>query len=1140
MAGLLIDLDVKFEGSGIAGAIGGQAAMLSKVVAAVEKLSGGPDQLLDLEGALGALPKPPGLDGIAKLSGGFSATIGTIPTDFGSLLAPLLAPLEKLTPDALGKASFGVSIQGIGLLRAVLELASQEILSGAEPFPLSAEAWSKQPMPSQAMDVAALRERLATVETAIAAFGPKLDALKLLELLQRAAPGQLAFGKWPTIPVIGEVTEVVETAVRWRAQTPAQLTINLRQDLERIARLIATPRDAVALPLINQANTAASAAEIVPSTLDSLEPQLASLRRKVLESGAQASPFELRELELAVVELERIAQALRLEDSPLAHVEHLHKRLELQLARVVRTLFPAWDPSFITNAVARLLAKIPAANPDPLAGLVTELEKFDTSFLTKPMSAVRDKVQAAVDEVTGAMQTVESSVRGALDPVARALDDARDAAKLDQIHAALVELPKTLHDFVEQRIRPVIEPLITAIREAIETVSKAADDFDPAAIVEPLKNAMLEISARLDSGDVAQGLKEVDSALKAALEAVTKLDLHGAADQAIARLGEVEKKLAALDPNTIPEPAQPMVKQAIDAITDVDFAQLVADPIAKGVASALEKGPAAVISSLEDALGELKERIERFRPSAAIGAQLDAPFEQLLATLRAFQPSQLIERVTAAIASVAERVRLLEPGQVIEPLVALHTELQQKLAPLRPSKLVEPVNQAIAAAIQRVFEASGVDDVFDGIDEVLRRLREVLELMEATRSSLESIASMLADPGDVEGALDDLVESTLGRLDPVQLSELGGAFAARAASVQAIDRNQLADAIASALDAAGRKTPDALRSRESVRLREIVFAFPLEQLAASRNTPSQRRFEDLIRRLRAAAGVLEKSVEPWSDAAPKFAALASEIQPRLETYARLSQVDGHPVFAEFAQAPADIPALKEAVRQAMRDGLRLPFTALFGLFKALAPHAAGAASGLAHVVGALRAKLDEISGEQGVGGLAHSIEKAADLLKHIDLAPLTTPLDEIFARIESALAALDPAPLGVALNAAAQEIAGLLDLSTLVEAHSLDALNATYAQAQAKLARLSPSAMISATLDPVFDDLLKSVTPVIELPAHLKALVQETGGRLSGDVVAELGRVEVAFDEMLHAIPFGGEGGSVSVEVHVSATASVS
>jgi hypothetical protein len=60
------------------------------------------------------------------------------------------------------------------------------------------------------------------------------------------------------------------------------------------------------------------------------------------------------------------------------------------------------------------------------------------------------------------------------------------------------------------------------------------------------------------------------------------------------------------------------------------------------------------------------------------------------------------------------------------------------------------------------------------------------------------------------------------------------------------------------------------------------------------------------------------------------------------------------------------------------------------------------------------------------------------------------------------------------------------------------------------------------------------VLPLFELPARLRELSDAAVAALGGALLAELAKVEAAFDAMLNAIPLDGGGGGASISVSAS------
>jgi hypothetical protein len=165
-----------------------------------------------------------------------------------------------------------------------------------------------------------------------------------------------------------------------------------------------------------------------------------------------------------------------------------------------------------------------------------------------------------------------------------------------------------------------------AITGAVDTVSGAADLFDPEALLGPVRDALQSAADRLSDSEVTAVFQQVGEALDQAISALQSLDLAPAAGESISLLQEIEEKLAAIDPSLIPDSAKPLLRQAVQAVTQVDFTAEVATPLVRDAEEALKAGPSALLDSLDEAMEQVRERIEAFKPSQVVAEALDEPF----------------------------------------------------------------------------------------------------------------------------------------------------------------------------------------------------------------------------------------------------------------------------------------------------------------------------------------------------------------------------------------------------------------------------------------------------------------------------------------------------------------------------------
>jgi hypothetical protein len=854
----------------------------------------------------------------------------------------------------------------------------------------------------------------------------------------------------------------------------------------------------------------------------------------MLSPTAHPSFSELRRIETIAETLEKLAFALHPQQSPLAQAKGLDEALTRSLLVVVRALQPAYDITPIADKVQELLGNLPETTTDIFADVATAINEFDLSAITDALQTMRDAVQSVVDEVNGVKDTVRTELEALLSPVENALDSALTAAGFTKIQNALESMPIEIENFVNNEILPVIEPVRQGIETAVNAVSGAASSFNPESLIAPIRDAVEEVAALLNSDAVRSTFAEVDSLLANVIQTLENLDLSAAADESISLIGDIQVKVEGIDPAAIPDAAKPVIEQAVKVVTDINFTAEVSNPIVTVVQTALVEGPGVVLAALEEGVDELRNRLTQFKPSNVIGEQLDAPFNQLIETLHRFKPSDLLNQLQSTLNGLSDRLNVLDVGVVVDPLVDIHSAVMSQVEALRPSVLLQPVSDAIGDAIEKVYEVTQVDTLFDGINDALEYIQSWTGLLADTRDLLRDGANLFSEPGDATAAVNDLVDEAVAKLDEVDLTRLHAAFDAAGEAVRSIERDVIAGDLARALQQAGQHGLPLLNSNAASQLITLIRAFPLDVLRTHRPIPVRRRLIAALDKLNNVADILEASRQPWNDISSQLNNAAAYLQEKLLDYYKVQQLNGGGVFAQFRNPPANVTELKETVREALGDSLQAPLTTIIVVFQTFSPYVQLLAQGVSDIIDALHAKVDSITGEEGVGGTVNAIEEAANLLRGIDLAPITDPLDGIYSQIESAVNALNPEPLRIALEAARDAIGNLLSLSTIIDQSTIDTLDGAYNTAVETIGALAPSEIIASTLDPVYEDLLADFLPVLDLPARLRELLDTAGRKLGGDVVIELGRVEVAFDDMLRAIPLAT--GSASVQASASAS----
>ncbi len=1141
MSGLLSQIGSLRGGIDISADISVQADALGAIISLVQGLAeGGPPELGDLAGLVGNLPVPPALGGLAALGTQLPAAIAQAPDNPAGLIGPLLAPLTGL---ANGSFSVSATIDIGAVLEVVQEvfrLVTGRVFAG--PLGMSGgptggpTAFPLADLPS----IEALRAAIAEARGTVAGLGPNLDAPKLLEMLQRAGAGAGALHpRFPPVPILRDMLEALGTVAAWQGMAPATLGRSLAATLQDAATLIAAPRRLVFDPLLAAAATAQSAPAVFGQVADDLGVLLPRMAARLAGGLSLPTATEATALERAAAALEPVLAALHPAASPLARVSDVPYHATGHLLRAQRALSGGGDGGALLARIESWIAALPPVDPAPLAPAVQLVTEFDIDALAGPMAALRQAVEDALAAVDDAQAAVRDALTAAIQPLADALDAALGAAQLDQVVPALAGFATQLSTAIDDTVRPAVEAVTGAIDTAVGAVAGAVDGFDPAQLVAPLRDALDQLAALLNDPAIQDAFASVAEALQSAADALEGLDLSVAADAAIANIATIEGKINEIDPTTIPEEAKPLIAQAVEVVVSIDFSVSVGDPLVTGLETALEAGPQALLGVVESGVDALRAELDAFKPSEAIGAAIGGPFDDMLATMRGFSPSALLGQVQSALDGIAAQAGVLDVGGVLAPLREGHAALGELLGRLAPAVLLAPVRAEADRALQKLQQETGLDRAFAGLGELATALEGPVGLLEDTRDLLREGAALVSNPGDAAASVGAMLDEAVARLDTVDMALLSAGFAATAAAHASIQRNAVVVPLAPALRGAATSVPAALAGA-GARLLRALAQLPVAPLDRARDTPATRRARAAAKRLAAVRDALPGLAAAWPALGQRLSVQAGELEGKLGDYQRLLVVEGGGAFAGMTEPVAPTrAAMQAAVRAALEEEIAAPLRVVQGGFAALAPWMGSLATGISDLLDAFAAKLDSVLGEGGLGGAAAGLAEFGDRLSHIDLSPIEAPLGLLHGRLEAALASLDPAPLEAALQAAADQLAGLLRVESLVPPATMQAADAAWAGLLARIEALSPEQVVAATLDPAWNSALGAIAPVLEIPLQLRAILDGLLGTITADARIQLVRVEEAFDRMLLAIPArtGVAVGSLSVSGSVSVAA---
>ncbi len=897
-----------------------------------------------------------------------------------------------------------------------------------------------------------------------------------------------------------------------------------------VDQLMALLDPALALRIAATSATDDAALDALVRALTSGADGLARLQQEI-SAGMGLGEATLAYLNVAQVQQEVVSAAALLRGIDLSP-------LERQLRGALGGLgsFMAFD---FASAPAQGLDTLLTQAENQISTVAGQIGEWNPADLVGPLQDGINTVTAPLADLTQVIQQALVSIRAALDAVKRVFVELPVATLVDAITTLMAPITQAL-ELITALVADVAAALQTAAETAVSALGEVeglVDDFK--AQVQALfadARAFVE-SLNLDAvaGTLADRIGEFT-------QAVSQAQLKPYFDTAVEAIDAATGVVEAVPFGLLPESMKADVDAAVAPIKAVDL-------------GAFETQVEAMIGIGPDGRFTPREDLD-----AAI-AQIQLKFDALIAALREHDPEQYLVQLDQKLGELAAQIGTLAPAIALQPVQDVIDEvkatiagfdLAAQLAPLQavfddaiaamqaysPAQLIQPLQERVTEARQKLVDTLKLEQWSPALDLVHERAAQVLDMIDPAQLETQ-LAGLLTQARDLTATLPDINSQWLGsivaalhrgslaRIHPAAIVVVQGWIDQRRGADDLTSRSAaIADAVARTHAAVAGIDIAALAGELLARTGPIRIA--LASLQAGLSGDSRHR-----------AALLSLSLRfdvqgPLSDLAAnrdRYLAVLAEALPLGETLRRtgLSEVDN--VIAQLHRTFEPVNTLLDSLRAFLRAagvpavdaGVPRMLRAVFEV----APPARLAAMS-APIFVALRARVLALI-DAVILPLKTGITRLQTLIAAVDLAPLQAAVDEVFQGAVAEVQALSPAtllagPIG-SVNALKAEVAAFNPLQALLTV--LDALRDTVTRVLAKLSAqqllADPLAIYREIVDAL--DMLNVqalMTPVLDLLDSI-----------AHDVDAGLDNTVTAFERLQDALPAGGGGSSVSVEVTV-------
>lgn len=1125
MPNIFESLESALQGNGVAGSLTAATGSLTGVGSLISGTGKNPPSSISGFGpALRALPAP-NLDVSGAFAPSFASISGAIPKDLSSVTGGLTAGLDKLKGSVGGDitSKLGESLTSI---QSIYQLTQLDFHGTGAPQAQGQGQGQGQGGAPAGPPVSA--QAANQLHSALGGLPTPLTVDSFLTWLQQAiSEAKLDDFGLRQLLIVGELRDYLDTLIHWKQADPDALRTHLAGTLASLDSFLRQPLDSVWLPL--ESSGAALAGKLHGTELaqiaDGAVERLKELQPLVAGGSLIGAGASITALTALLDQYDALKPGLQADVlAALPDFQSLASDLPDDLDDQIGRIASALRPGNTLGLFDKLAADVRAAGVQKpvddlkhfLERLVSWLDdllsKIDLAALTQPMKQAAGAAKSAVDGLDDAMAAVTLQVKDIFGKVEAALNLLDPAGVTTQVKAAIDAFKTNLAKSVTELLKPVLD----ALNKIVDTISKGVKTFDPNQIKALLHNAISKIAGVLNDPKVGDVRKTLDNAAK-------QLDVFSFApftDEVIKDMQQITNTLKSLGES----PLGPAMDSALHAALSVLPEKLtpITDPLLDEFGKAVDAGPVQVLDSLADLPKQLVDKVRAFDPNSLVGDALEKPYGDLLHSMEGFRPSSLLEPVKQELAGLKDRLKQnVSPGASLGSLHAPFENLKKSFDALHPDELIAPLEAKLKEVLNSLSVTLPLDDVFAQVDAAMQSVKSVLDTATSFTNLIDRIRGILDAFANPKAQLDAWLAPTLAKFDSLgDTSALQASLASISASVGTLS----AAALVVRRDAALAPMTTVLDTLDpQKRLTAVLQAYRAISPAtvdALPGSPQKAALKTALGRLDPMQEAFARPFQAMAAAKQNLAQAKADFQTATTDWdSRYMGPDG-PLggLQHLDPSPAH---LKSWVQEAVDEGLTKPLTALFSLADPAKQIFDAVSTQLSKIVNDVQAKVAELL--QGVTALTtirDALKQLLDRLKNFNLGFLRDNLKDLFATLKAKLAALDPAQLGKALDAAFAQALDTISVDLFLPPAAVAEVDADYAKLVDTLKSLDPKNVIAQIVQDEFEKDVLPLLDIFDMTQPLHQIAERLKG-LAEELKTELGRVEGAFESMRGAIPAG-------------------
>lgn len=1084
-----------------------------------------PQGLEQLTGFLRDLSLPD-LDKSGQLNDGISRLFELVPTDTSTLTGDLSKNLENFFDDLTGNLVDQLSgiIQSFEAIDDLVKLFNQNEVNNNGIASLGAMASGEQGGSESIQE--SLDNLQSFLDKLPETFSVSTIFERLLKLLDKLPRNLIPVRN---LPLIDELRDKLETVLQWKAQSGAELTQTLENNVVALNQYIRSM-------LIEELETNADELRHISDQVNynDIEDQLVTLTSGLNNLASQVRSADLAGTSTTVIDLNQAVSQLNVlmqqindellqgQQSTIQNkLDKLGDRLDQQMLELIANLNPTSDLEIVSLLLKPVDEALEATGFEDGIDKINEfLDQVRAVFNRININSFKDEFQDVIDTAVDGVDDLKKSLINVtlqlkllLDRVENELDNLGIEAIINEMENGLRSLQQSL----ESGANAIFEPVKNFLGDTLDTINGFLDDFDPEVVIGELRKVIQVLTNILSDPVLLDTIDKVKGALDEVNGSLEEFSFQPVTDTVVEAINTVKDILGTLDSLPIPDSMEPMVSKAFEVLPE--SIEPATTAINNGLEEIINEGPKPVLETIKAQPVKLVTEVKKYSPDILIGDKLSAPYQEVVGKMEEFKPSVLLQPVNDELNDLKNRLsKAFNPAELVQPLEAPFNSSIELLNQFDPNELIQPLQEQITNGITAVTGQLPLDEtneVFDKIQEVTEQIEEVVALAQDMVDTFTNAKNRLGGLQDAGNQVSDFNNEVVSKLDEItDVSGINLAYSELAATLDQTKSGALLPLIIPDIDGVVANLSELDAGNKLIDLVAAHRGFPKTELNALPDSPEKTAILNFINGFDPLGNDFTVPLNSLSTWQQNLSASKINFQDAMSGWDARFHGDNSPLN-DLRQTNLTVKQLKNILSETLEKEFLQVFTPVMKVIDHLQQFFSFLLDAAADLVQDLTDQVsDFLSIADTLEQLRNSINSLVTSLEEFDISFIADEIRDVFDGLINKMEILRPSKIAGILDLAFDDLLSILDLNQLL---GTDQLEQDYLQVLNHLRKLDPGTLVTDLLQPEFDKVVNFLER-FDLTEQIDTFLERIE-TLKQQLADELERTSKAFDQMIDNVP---------------------